>query len=511
MNTEIKGKNLIRNLLKTTSIITLLSLVTLSFNVNAARNYENTWFEIEVILFSQIDDKSKLQEAFPESSKVKTPSSVIDLLGPYLDPNISDLKNRLPVCSDYTNISELDVLNNSFTLNYLNFDEQVAKDVENNFYIFSQIQNILEEVKQTVTEQESAFPITSADYNLTGSNALEPIIESNVQKNFRFTQVSLPQEFCKIPESFFFEYKKENPNFYYNGPAQNNIPSLISGEEDFTTDQPYLLNEESLQLHDIVKQLKRSRNFKPLLHLGWRQVTKGPKEAIPLKLYAGENLIQPYNQALADYQRTTQNALTIQESNQLVEAQVLAFQYDQNTGNEIITEINDSNLNEERKLKALQNQITDVLLQAKEIEPELSSLLAEINSGPDELVTPVVNPLLTDIESVTKQQLIEPIKPPQNWTIEGLLKVEVEHFLHITADFNVINMSLSEQATKQLTSTEPIMLKSIRLEQNKRVRSKEIHYFDHPYMGIIVQIRRHEQIPLVEEIKDDQVLNPIDN
>jgi len=505
MNTEIKGKNLIRNLLKTTSIITLLPLITLSFNVNAARNYENTWFEIEVILFSQIDDKSKLQEAFPESSKIKTPSAVIDLLGPYLDPNISDLKNRLPVCSDHKNTSEFNVLNNNFTLNYLTFDKQVFEDIENNFYIFSQTQNILEEVKQTVVEQNST------EQSITEENTLEPIIESNEQQDYRFTQVSLPQEFCKIPESFFFEYKKENPNYYYNGPTQNNVPNVISGEEDLTTNQPYLLNEESLQLQDIVKQLKRSRNFKPLLHLGWRQITKGPKEAIPLKLYAGENLIQPYNQALANYQRTTQNVLTIQKSNQLIEAQTLAHQYDQNTANETVTEINDSILDKERELEALQNRINEVLLQAKEIEPELSSLLAELNSGPDELVTPVITPLLTDIESVTKQQLIEPIKPPQNWTIEGLLKIEVEHFLHITADFNVINMSLSEQATKQLTSTEPIELKSIRLEQNKRVRSKEIHYFDHPYMGMIVQIRRHEQIPLVEEVEDVQLLNPIDN
>ena len=53
-----------------------------------------------------------------------------------------------------------------------------------------------------------------------------------------------------------------------------------------------------------------------------------------------------------------------------------------------------------------------------------------------------------------------------------------------------MNMILDEQSN--LTSsinTEVPELKTIRFEQNRRVISKEIHYFDHPYMGMIVQIR----------------------
>ena len=102
-NVEIKGKNLIRNLLTKTSLIALLPAITLSLNVNAANNYENTWFEIEVILFSQIDDKSRLQEAFPESSELPKPTTVLDLLGPYLASDISTLKNRLPSCEGFIN------------------------------------------------------------------------------------------------------------------------------------------------------------------------------------------------------------------------------------------------------------------------------------------------------------------------------------------------------------------------------------------------------------------------
>ena len=38
------------------------------------------------------------------------------------------------------------------------------------------------------------------------------------------------------------------------------------------------------------------------------------------------------------------------------------------------------------------------------------------------------------------------------------------------------------------------------------MRSNEIHYFDHPYMGMIVQIRRHKQLEpeLEEESENDE-------
>ena len=37
-----------------------------------------------------------------------------------------------------------------------------------------------------------------------------------------------------------------------------------------------------------------------------------------------------------------------------------------------------------------------------------------------------------------------------------------------------------------------------RFSQNRRVISKEVHYFDHPYMGMIVKIRRYK-VPTREE------------
>jgi hypothetical protein len=517
-NVKIKGKNLIRNLLTKTSFIALLPAITLSLNVNAANNYENTWFEIEVILFSQIDDKSRLQEAFPESSELPKQNTVLDLLGPYLASDISTLKNRLPSCEGFINIPPSPFIAQSFTIQYPTFEEQVARAKANNFNLFDNSQfnqfssnNLTSLLEKSVESQNvySSIPASNSNYNNYQVSENDTIIdtdlaqaiESSYQHNQPLTQVSIPQKLCKIPEEFFVEYKKENPNFYYNGAAPSHIPELISGEEDLTTDHPYLINEESLQLQDIFKQLKRSRNFKPLLHMGWRQRTQGPKKAIPLKLYAGENLIQPYNKALGNYKRATSNALAIQQNNQLFSGQGAYPAANENFATSTVTELN---INNEAQQEAVQQQIANILKQANSAQPDIKDVLAQLSSAPNDLVNPVTNSFVTGDELSSKQQLIEPQKPAQDWTIEGFLKVEVEHFLHITADFNVINMSLAEQATNELVTKQPVKLKSIRFEQNKRVRSKEIHYFDHPYMGMIVQIRRHDQVAPVEETEDEQ-------
>ena len=108
--------------------------------------------------------------------------------------------------------------------------------------------------------------------------------------------------------------------------------------------------------------------------------------------------------------------------------------------------------------------------------------------------------------------LTAPTKPPQNWTLEGFLKVEVDFYLHITADINVMNMSLAQLATQQLlpvdAEQDAIQLKTINLKQDRRVRSKEIHYFDHPYMGMIIRILPYKKpIEEVEETEESTSLN----
>jgi len=501
---------LINNLSKTSYFVALLpvisiftislSSVTWSSSVNAAaKNYSNTWFEIEVILFNQLGDKSQLREAFPKSSIIPEPKKIIDLLGPYLTPDITDLKSRIATCSEFSpkhsTTETTPYFDTQFPLQYQPFDQKIDQELANNYQLFNDnkfdIENQLSRFLITHNDLLESIEIVdehedSAEPNSINIAYKDQSQEQKQHKNYTFESYDIPSTFCIVPEAFFKEYKQQHPYFAYNGEAPESVPSILSGEEDLTADHPYLINNTSLQLVDIVSDLKRSRNFKPLLHMGWRQITKTKSEAIPLKLYAGENLMRAYSQALADYQQILNNNNAPQANPIDLADKVTNYANEQEFINE---------LDKTRENKVLEKQIASILNQAKTIKPTLETLLNNLHNDADNLVNPISSSLMngSDLNTNTTR-LIAPVMPPQAWTIEGYLKVEVDHFLHITADFNVINLSLAEQATQQLISQKPIPLKSIRFEQNKRVRSTEIHYFDHPFMGMIVQIRRHKQI-----------------
>ncbi|WP_285164936.1 peptidoglycan binding protein CsiV [Shewanella goraebulensis] len=88
------------------------------------------------------------------------------------------------------------------------------------------------------------------------------------------------------------------------------------------------------------------------------------------------------------------------------------------------------------------------------------------------------------------------------WELDGNINIYLSHYLFIET-----NLALRKPIKKQTNTNdyyqystegndETVMspfLQSIPMVQNRRVRSGEVHYFDHPNMGIIMQIRKMEQ------------------
>jgi len=75
-------------LLKSTKYIALLPcllLLSSPIALAAKNNTKARWFEIEVILFTQLGDKNQLKEQFPESSPLPRQRRVIELLKPFLN------------------------------------------------------------------------------------------------------------------------------------------------------------------------------------------------------------------------------------------------------------------------------------------------------------------------------------------------------------------------------------------------------------------------------------------
>ncbi|QYK00100.1 CsiV family protein [Shewanella psychrotolerans] len=87
------------------------------------------------------------------------------------------------------------------------------------------------------------------------------------------------------------------------------------------------------------------------------------------------------------------------------------------------------------------------------------------------------------------------------WQLEGAINIYLNHYLYVETA-----LTLHEEGTKippqidRYKDTETVMsstpvpyLFNIWMAQNKRVISDEIHYFDHPNMGMLLQIRKMTQ------------------
>jgi len=504
--------------------------------IAASKNKADRWFEIEVILFSQLGDKKQLKEQFPENSPLPNYRKVIDLLGPYLSPDINSLKQQLPSCDSPTypesllnqaiteiksqpgfiikTISELaeenrqesllnndlmstlfvepnnnsNTLENDSTIASTSNSNQQADDFENN--------NNAPALENHVSEQEQQIDdvqqLTSE--KLQGLNEEQLAYLEEAKRDFSPIQLTyrpliddsspLLSTLCTISETEFTQFNEEDIYDDYNSFSITKVPAKINDSGNIYNETDYLLSEDSLQLSSIVKQLKRSKNFKPLLHIGWRQITKTKHLAVPMKFYAGDNFAYHYQQKLEQYQQQQKEAQIIEDN---LQQAIL------NGGADAIVGDASSELsNEELKQQILSNRLQKVIAKMVNLPQDTPGLLQEINNNITETTL-----------AVDSIELLEspPTKPPQDWFVDGFFKVEVDHFLHITADLNIMNMSLGELATQELLPESSLQdktaLTTINFKQDRRVRSKEIHYFDHPYIGMIVRI-----LPFKKPIKE---------
>lgn len=99
-----------------------------------------------------------------------------------------------------------------------------------------------------------------------------------------------------------------------------------------------------------------------------------------------------------------------------------------------------------------------------------------------------------------------PLLPSPVWQLDGTLNIYLNHYLYIetalflrkegrkllpvpTDDSNTNTNTAGATPNKVMTP----YLMYIPLEQNRRVKSDEIHYLDHPEMGMVIQIRKMTQ------------------
>ncbi len=91
-------------------------------------------------------------------------------------------------------------------------------------------------------------------------------------------------------------------------------------------------------------------------------------------------------------------------------------------------------------------------------------------------------------------------------SIEGTVTLIRERYLHLDMDLLLMTAAGSGAV---LYSDEPGSVPAFRLSENRRVRSEELHYFDHPRFGVIARVTPYEapeqaQEPVLPEPVGDE-------
>jgi hypothetical protein len=225
-------------------------------------------------------------------------------------------------------------------------------------------------------------------------------------------------------------------------PAQ--LPAVITGKGEHQ-DQAYLVGPDALQLSEIASKIKRQSGTQLLLHTSWRQAPVTERRAIASHWYAGKNYSEQF-----DYWGQP----------------VAAQSTDTSSGLSPLLPLDDSSAAGNQDAEMLSN--IELLLQQLaangQLPTESSNALPGVNNS----------------DSLALRNL-----PEQVWQLDGLFKLHLDHYLFVNTEFNL----------RVPTATN---LQTIYVRQSRRVISGEIHYLDHPYLGIVLQIRRYEP-PLQQE------------
>ncbi len=585
-----------------TTALTSLYLVTSSFshasdNTKVPEEELARWFEIEVILFKHVTNSSQNKEVFSSRDLSRKKRNARDLLAPYLQPNIASLKQLLPSCEQEAKPIEYGVDLSKIDLPISATDtqeisEEASQTLEEGTVQQTQDSSMsvtvltdeasLQNQNENLAEQSQQSQTDNESNQETASEVVYPYADKEIPS---YTQYPTDRKkpICIIPTEVVSQNLSDEQlaSFNIDGFPIEKLTTTVNGIEQWRDDeegeitwasnQPYLISQDSLRLKSIANRIKRSRNYAPLLHLGWRQEGKKRRQAKATRLYAGDNLALNYQQALIK-QQAKQNELEIaaileqrlaaqvliQEQLAMSETALTNSQFsDENTNQafsgsdelqtsnqasnealglenqgqeslmqEPLTQEPELTITEQLQLQAKQKQLDNLFAefaQFNQLEAKQRLIDAEnsLNSTEgshtlalnDEAVKDIVSKLSADLNRDDNLLLLADNEdeesataaPTQPWFLDGIFKVHLDHYLYINSEFNLVSANTSTKSinsSKAKSDTKGNLVQGeqvISFRQDRRVITGEIHYFDHPHMGMVVQIRRFDPTKPADE------------
>jgi len=241
---------------------------------------------------------------------------------------------------------------------------------------------------------------------------------------------------------------------------------------------PYeLLPSSQLQLVPILKKLQRSQSYQPLLHIAWRQPTADPKVSNPVYIFDGveKSVINDLNggQPQAVIQHSSA------DGNRFSAVNVGAYPYDSSQYGR--------------------------LFPAAPADTLVGAAFQKL-SGTLRLSVSRYLHLEVDLNyriPVLKEEVITVEPDDGGFQGSGFTSSDFTNPDATNSGFSDLNRQLN--AGQLIGNQEPQTyvqrrqaLQNFHLYETRRLRSKEIHYYDHPLYGIITRVVPYE-LPKVEK------------
>ena len=293
-------------------------------------------------------------------------------------------------------------------------------------------------------------------------------------------------------------------------PAPASLPIIIEGHDWPAASKAHLLTSNQQALSSISRQIRSNRELERLFHATWRQpVMFGKNKAFNVRLYGGQNYAQQFDMNGDMREQKLANSSDNEPNNSATEfgydSTAALSDYDSNytsgTDKNSLSDV--STAFEADKIAA---QDTDQFIAVSDIFADLNRRLSNPQAIEYGAFKALDTPMI--VEQGEDDAIDASLRTPI-WEIDGTIKVFLKYinrvpYLHVDSEmfyrqpvplsyFSSEDDSTGNAAKpRQATSTE-YKLVSVPLAEQRRVISTQLHYFDHPLFGFVVQIRRYNR------------------
>lgn len=293
-------------------------------------------------------------------------------------------------------------------------------------------------------------------------------------------------------------------------PAPASLPIIIEGHDWPAASKAHLLTSNQQALSSISRQIRSNRELERLFHATWRQpVMFGKNKAFNVRLYGGQNYAQQFDMNGDMREQKLANSSDNEPNNSATE-----FGYDSTAA------LSDYNSNYTSGTD--ENSLSDVSTAFEADKPTaqdtdqfiaVSDIFADLNrrlSNPQAIEYGAFKALDTPmiVEQGEDDAIDASLRTPI-WEIDGTIKVFLKYinrvpYLHVDSEmfyrqpvplsyFSSEDDSSGNTAKPRMASSTEYKLVSVPLAEQRRVISTQLHYFDHPLFGFVVQIRRYNR------------------